>query len=161
MASAWVCGPGGQREGSLSVGAAEKTRSLWLRGLRSAGPLPWLVLAASLALTYTAWRSERRGSERELQADFEYRVRGVGSRIEQRMQAYEQVLRGAAGLFASSEYASRGGVGPTSPRSGWRSTTEASRPSVTSSSFPQRKESATSPRSAGRGSPNTTFTPKA
>ena len=70
--------------------------------------LPWLVVAVSLALTYQLWKSARYESVRKLQNDFNFRLLDVGNRIEQRMQSYEQALRGVQGLFAASSNVKRG-----------------------------------------------------
>jgi PAS domain S-box-containing protein len=64
--------------------------------------LPFLVLFVSLAGTFQLWRSARNASLAGLQTEFNYLDRDIQTRIEQRMQAYEQVLRGATGLFATS-----------------------------------------------------------
>lgn len=76
-------------------------------GLRSAQFLPWLVLAASLAVTYQLWENARNEAARVLQTDFNFRVLDAASRIEQRILAYSQVLRGAQGLFAASRSVER------------------------------------------------------
>lgn len=65
--------------------------------------LPWLVLIACLTVSYTLWRNEYHNANIELQADFDYRVREVDSRIVHHMKAYEQILRGLRGLFVSSK----------------------------------------------------------
>lgn len=82
-------------------------RTSLVRGLRAAGSLPWLVLAVSLLLTFALWLGALQGSFRALKVDFDHRVREVENRIERRMNAYEQILRGAVGLFASSPDPSR------------------------------------------------------
>lgn len=64
--------------------------------------LPWVVLAISLATTYQSWTRAKRDTAKNIQDYFEFRVRDSISRIEQRMQTYEQVLRGARGLFEAS-----------------------------------------------------------
>ena len=69
---------------------------------RLARAAPWMVLALCLALTGLAWRVADDHSERERQTYFDFRVREVLERISQRMRAYEQVLRGAQGLFSAS-----------------------------------------------------------
>jgi C4-dicarboxylate-specific signal transduction histidine kinase/ActR/RegA family two-component response regulator len=65
------------------------------------------VLAGTLAITAWMVRSAQQELERDLRAYFEYRVRDAESRIAQRMSAHEQVLRGAAGLFAASGHVER------------------------------------------------------
>ncbi len=62
-----------------------------------------LVLFASLLL---AWQTAR-VIERHQQARFDYEVRRIGSAIEQRMNAYVQILRGGRGLFEASTQVSR------------------------------------------------------
>jgi len=55
--------------------------------------LPWLALTVSLSVTYLVWNSERQNVQKDLQADFDFRVREIHSRLEGRMMAYEQILR--------------------------------------------------------------------
>jgi PAS domain S-box-containing protein len=64
--------------------------------------LPLAVLACSLAVTYQLWQVERRNAFDELRNNFDFRVREDVLGIEQRMRAYEHVLRGAEALFVSS-----------------------------------------------------------
>jgi PAS domain S-box-containing protein len=52
--------------------------------------------------TYAAWQAAEAWTQRDLQADFSFRVRDAAVRIEQRMAAYNQVLRGAHGLFTTA-----------------------------------------------------------
>lgn len=63
---------------------------------------PLLVLAISLFVSYQVFRSAQQDAERQMQSYFDFRVREAVAHIEQRIQAYEQVLRGVAGLFESS-----------------------------------------------------------
>lgn len=71
----------------------------WLKYI---GFWPWLILIASLAITYHLWKIERDANLQRLQRDFEFRVRESTERVEQRLLSYEQILRGARGLFAAS-----------------------------------------------------------
>ncbi len=64
--------------------------------------LPWLVLAFSLGTTCLLWLNERDHAVQELHADFLAKANAINTHIEQRMQAYEQILKGARGLFAAS-----------------------------------------------------------
>ena len=64
--------------------------------------LPWLVLATGLVLTYLLWQNERKNALQDLQVDFSFRVREVDARIDQRMKAYEQILRGVRSFLQSS-----------------------------------------------------------
>lgn len=64
--------------------------------------LPWLVLVVMLSITAWQWDHERQRSRFELHAQFEFALRDTVSRIEQRESAYEQLLRGMQGLFATT-----------------------------------------------------------
>lgn len=64
--------------------------------------LALLIFIASLGVTYLSWQHERHNAELDRRANFDFSLREDISRIEQRMAAYEQVLRGAQGLFAAS-----------------------------------------------------------
>ncbi len=76
------------------------------------GPLfryfPLLVLLITLAISYQAWQGMRALAQQEQQLSFEYHSREISESIRQRMTAYEQVLRGAKGLFEVSHPVSRG-----------------------------------------------------
>lgn len=65
--------------------------------------LPWLIFAISLFVTYLLWQNERHHATQDLQARFDFALRESASRIEQRMAAYEQMLRGVQGLFSASD----------------------------------------------------------
>ncbi|HEY0844017.1 MAG TPA: CHASE domain-containing protein [Noviherbaspirillum sp.] len=69
--------------------------------------LPWIVLAIALAVTADLWRHDERKAHHILQNDFDFHVREKIGLIEQRMAAYQQVLHGANGLFASTGEVSR------------------------------------------------------
>jgi PAS domain S-box-containing protein len=65
------------------------------------------VLLLTLGLTWLAWDRFGVHDAQVLRADFGFRARDVERRIAQRMSAYEQVLHGAAGLFAASREVTR------------------------------------------------------
>lgn len=67
-----------------------------------------LLLVIGLAITLLLWDHERRNAERDFQASLDFSLRDVASRIEQRMAAYEQMLRGVQGFFAASDEVARG-----------------------------------------------------
>lgn len=69
--------------------------------------LPLLVLLVSLFVTDRLWRNVRESGDKIFRTDFEFRVRDMNMRIEERMKTYEQVLRGTAGLFAADDNVSR------------------------------------------------------
>jgi len=70
--------------------------------------LPLLVLAIAATVSWTIWDRERRDIERELQAEFDTRVRETVGLFRERMLAYEQALHATHGLFASSAKVERG-----------------------------------------------------
>ncbi|MBC5767411.1 CHASE domain-containing protein [Ramlibacter albus] len=70
--------------------------------------LPLAVLAAAAAASWTVWDRERHEIERELQAEFDTRVRETVGLFRERMLAYEQALHATHGLFASSPRVERG-----------------------------------------------------
>ncbi len=67
----------------------------------------WLVLVLTLLITLALWQLSERQIERRAQDRFLYLANKEGNVILTRMQAYEQVLRGAAALFAASVHVSR------------------------------------------------------
>jgi diguanylate cyclase (GGDEF)-like protein len=69
--------------------------------------LPLSVLLGSLFTTHELWTAARRNADQALQTTFNFRVHEYNRRIEQRMLAYEQVLRGARGLFEASSNVTR------------------------------------------------------
>lgn len=64
--------------------------------------LPWLVLAATLGVTCLVWNHERHAAREGLRFQFDFSLREATSRIEQRMAAYEQMLRGVQGLLVAT-----------------------------------------------------------
>lgn len=72
------------------------------RGRTGSQLLFGLVLAVTLGVTYAVWHNAQQQAEQDLATDFDFRARETVARIEQRMATYEQVLRGARGLFAAS-----------------------------------------------------------
>ncbi|MDO9226354.1 MAG: CHASE domain-containing protein [Pseudomonadota bacterium] len=74
---------------------------------RPGAALPWLVLAATLGLTFLVWRLNVAAVEHEARDHFEHRAEQVETAIRIRMQAYQVLLQGGAGLFAASNEVSR------------------------------------------------------
>jgi two-component system, sensor histidine kinase len=70
--------------------------------------LPLVVLALATVVSWAIWDRERRDIERELQAEFDTRVRETVGLFRERMLAYEQALHATSGLFASSAKVERG-----------------------------------------------------
>ena len=69
--------------------------------------LPWLVLAASLTITYQAWKISQQNAVQALQAQFDYRVRDAVDDVNKRMKTYEQAMRGVDGLFSHADIVRR------------------------------------------------------
>jgi len=70
--------------------------------------LPLVVLAGAGAASWQVWDRERQDIQRELQTEFDTRVRETVGLFRERMLAYEQALRATHGLFASSPRVERG-----------------------------------------------------
>jgi diguanylate cyclase (GGDEF)-like protein/PAS domain S-box-containing protein len=69
--------------------------------------LPLLTLALCLLITYQVVNTAKIEAQEKTQAYFDFRVREATNLIDERMRDYEQVLRGAAGLFKSSNTVER------------------------------------------------------
>ena len=61
--------------------------------------IPWLVLTASLSMTSLLWNHERHAVREHLRSQFDFSLREITGRIEQRIATYEQMLRGVRGIF--------------------------------------------------------------
>lgn len=64
--------------------------------------LPGLILAFALALTWLVWDHERQAARQELKSHFDFALSEAVSRIDQRMTAYDQMLRGTQGLITAT-----------------------------------------------------------
>ena len=62
-----------------------------------------IALVLSVAFTFSAWHLARDAAEGEADIRFEFRAGQIREAIRGRVVDYEQVLRGAVGLFAASE----------------------------------------------------------
>lgn len=80
-------------ESGLSLFGIVKLQGNWIA---------WLVLAGSLFLTFIGWRIVESKEQEVMRAQFVARSSDVIERIQQRMQAYEYVLRGGAALFSAA-----------------------------------------------------------
>ena len=67
----------------------------------------WIVLLASLLITFNAWYFARGEATKRAQARFDFRVKTIETDIYQHLQAYEFLLRGGSGLFAASDEVTR------------------------------------------------------
>lgn len=66
-----------------------------------------LVLCISLGVTYALWRHEKTNAWLDTRTTLDFSARDVASRIEQRLAASEQVLRGAQAVFGMSDIVKR------------------------------------------------------
>lgn len=66
-----------------------------------------LILLVSLGITYWLWQHEQRNALIDRLETADYNLREATSSIDQRIAAYEQVLRGVQGLFAASDVVRR------------------------------------------------------
>ncbi len=67
----------------------------------------WIVLLASLLITFNAWYFVRGEATKRVQARFDFRVKTIEKGIYERLQAYEFLLRGGSGLFEASDEVTR------------------------------------------------------
>ena len=67
----------------------------------------WIVLLASLLITFNAWYFVRGEATKRAQARFDFRVKTIETGIYERLQAYEFLLRGGSSLFATSDEVTR------------------------------------------------------
>src|SRR3972149_1686001 len=75
--------------------------------LRLSKLLPWLVLAVGFAVTYLLQQAAFNDTRQIQQDNFAYQTREIMLRIEQRLAAYEQALRGVKGLYIASKSVDR------------------------------------------------------
>jgi len=68
---------------------------------------PWIILGLGLVVTWQAWLGQSRYNELELHAEFETRVGDGSNRVQLRMDSYQQVLRGVAGLLSTGSEVNR------------------------------------------------------
>jgi len=67
----------------------------------------WFVLIASLLITFSAWFIAQSEMTERNRARFGFRVTTIETALNQRLQAYEFLLRGGAGLFMASDEVTR------------------------------------------------------
>ena len=119
-----------------------------------------VLAAAAVVITHWFWKSARDEAAHDLRAEFNFRVREAQSRVSQRMDAYEQVLRGVAGLFVSSGGVERPRSSSTSPLSGSSRAMLGIRAWVLAPWCPGPRESASVRRCAVKGLRITPSTPR-
>jgi diguanylate cyclase (GGDEF)-like protein len=77
------------------------------RGEALRSPIPWIALAAALAIAWSAWLVLERNRESEARLQFERRTETAVAAVRARMLSYEQVLRSGAARMSSSRDVSR------------------------------------------------------
>jgi PAS domain S-box-containing protein len=93
--------------GRPALAAAPNRLANWSGGRHARYILPGIVLLLSLTVTALLWFTTRNDALTGLESEFDFRARDTRSRIEHRMLAYEEALRGAQSLFAVSHEVSR------------------------------------------------------
>jgi diguanylate cyclase (GGDEF)-like protein len=63
-----------------------------------------------LGATWFVWDHERQNARQELNSQFDFALRDTVSRIEQRVAAHEQMLRGVQGLLATAQLTNRDAI---------------------------------------------------
>ena len=79
-----------------------------VRGLFLKRLLPGLVFALSLCLSFLFWQDARHSAVHDLHDEFQLHAREAVEQLQQRMDSYQQVLRGVRALFSSSVSVDRG-----------------------------------------------------
>ncbi len=69
--------------------------------------LPWLILTLTLGVTWFTWDHERQNTRQQLRSQFDFALRDMVSRVDQRVMGYEQMLRGVQSLFATTPLKNR------------------------------------------------------
>ena len=67
----------------------------------------WIILLASLLITFNAWYFARDEAKKRAQTLFDFRVQTIKTGISERLQAYEFLLQGGRGLFLISNEVTR------------------------------------------------------
>jgi len=67
----------------------------------------WLIFSLSICITLIAWTITSKSNQNNSQNLFKFEVTQTLQAIEQRMQGYQQILRGGVGLFKASTDVSR------------------------------------------------------
>ena len=95
--------PEKKTEPSASPPAAPRSKRLLLPH-----PVAWIVLAIALAASAGGWLIAWQQAKSEAGKQFEKEVGRITAALSERMRIYEDVLHGAAGLFAASVSVERG-----------------------------------------------------
>ena len=88
---------------NTDIPSRPKRLALFFRRTYSA----WLIFSLSLCITFMAWSITNKSHQRHTKDLFIFEVAQTLQAIQQRMQGYEQVIRGGIGLFKSSVHVSR------------------------------------------------------
>ncbi|HKX94945.1 MAG TPA: CHASE domain-containing protein, partial [Methylibium sp.] len=91
----------------LAADRSERRRLGRDSALRQDLAAPWLVLLGCLGVAVLGWHLLASDTERQASERFGFLAAGIEARVADRMRQHEQVLRGAAGLFAASKEVDR------------------------------------------------------
>ncbi|MFH0733490.1 MAG: PAS domain S-box protein [bacterium] len=69
--------------------------------------IPYIILGISLIITFFLWQNSKNNEEKRIKLYFEHKVSQANISIENRMIAYEQMLKAVCGLFINSEEVTR------------------------------------------------------
>lgn len=92
--------------GHISPRTAGMFSAFHLRGLMGRWGA-WIVLLASLLITFNTWYFIRGETTKRAQARFDFQVKTIETKIYEHLQAYEFLLQGGSGLFAISNEVTR------------------------------------------------------
>jgi PAS domain S-box-containing protein len=93
--------------GNISKPFDQAVRTLSLVVFKRGMIIAWITLIIALTVTFSAWYSTKSNIEKTSEERFNTRANEIKHLIIQRMQTYEQVLRGGVGLFLASKQITR------------------------------------------------------
>lgn len=78
-----------------------------LKNRRIQRVLPWLIMAAGIAITFSLHQISLKENYQNVEDRFHFRANEMVRNLESRLHGYKEILLGARGLFVSSEEVSR------------------------------------------------------
>ena len=94
--------PAGTTGGNLTMAADSGPLHPAAQGILHHPATAWVILLLSLQLTFVAWYVSDNSMRQRAQDRFQSQTTDIIAAIEQRMRAYETVLRGGVGLYDAS-----------------------------------------------------------
>ncbi len=92
---------------NMSKEPASPTQTVGSTSIFQSDRIAWAVLGISLCITLVSWALSINSLQARAKDRFDFEVQKASYAIIQRMQGYEQVLRGGVGLFKASEEVTR------------------------------------------------------